>query len=441
MRKMCCRFTANFPWTTKIGLIGQKQPPRCACLSQEHCLWSRRNQVEIKQLAKLVGYNPEEIDGFLFNLSLRNYNDLLKPKSYRWDGCNVPLCYPYVCDRYMDIFDNRGNLRNPIHTRSLDSLLSLLQDYLNGDSPYDRKNSPIAYPYEQQGKHPSSIESEKVLSEDIEFSDLQSKGSSDWIYQILGSPKKSKSKEKTTSHREPQPVESPELGFELESEPQKDKMYRKSKAFGRHSVFLNDELALAYAKSYDYAEYLMKTMGRHRFRDSYIGPVGDLRTARTRILIRDLIARKGMNISDKDLSKALKKVDLEWKGSTRADNKREMKTAREISRLYNAIVQSPSDDSINWGIIGNVRENYPKVPKASKSPRKYFTGPDSLLFHEPFNQKKNRTGQRPHSRHSRLSPDYKLSSARIKRYINTSIKKPIEQVEETTSIYSARSDV
>ncbi|XP_039483284.1 uncharacterized protein LOC120446407 [Drosophila santomea] len=434
MRKMCCRFSANFPWTTKIDSIGKKQSSRSSCLSQEHCLWRQRNQVEIEQLAKLVGYKPEEIDGFLFNLSLRNYNNLLKPKGYGWDGCNVPLCYPYVCDRYMAIFDNRGNLRNPIHTRSLDSILSLLQDYLNGASPYDRKNSPMAYPYEQLGKHRSRIESEKVLSAGVEHSDLQSLGSSDWIFQILGSPKKSKSQEKSISHREPQAVERPELISELESESQKVKMYRKNKDFGRQAVFLNDELALAYAKSYDYAEYLMKTLGRHRFRDSYIGPVGDLRTARTRILIRDLIARKGMNISEKDLSKALKKVDLEWKGTTRADNKREMKTAREISRLYNAIVQTPSNDSIPWEIIGNVRENYPKVPKASKSPRKYLAGRPSLLFHEPFNQKKNRTGQRRNSRHSRLNSDYKLSSARIKRYLNTSMKKPIEPVEESSSI-------
>lgn len=69
-----------------------------------------------------------------------------------------------------------------------------------------------------------------------------------------------------------------ELESELESESEMEKKKRKNKTFGRQSVFLNDELALAYAKSYDYAEYLMKTLGRHRFRDSYIGPVGDLRT-------------------------------------------------------------------------------------------------------------------------------------------------------------------
>lgn len=112
----------------------------------------------------------------------------------------------------------------------------------------------------------------------------------------------------------------------------------------------------------------MKTLGRHRFRDSYIGPVGDLRTTRTHILIRDLIARKGMNINEKNLRKALKKVDLEWKGTTRADYKREMKTAQEISRLYNVIVQTPSDEPIPWRIIGKVRRTIQRFQKPPSRP-------------------------------------------------------------------------
>ncbi|EDV56630.1 uncharacterized protein LOC6547682 [Drosophila erecta] len=442
MRQMCCTLTANFPCTTKLVSIGQKPPPRSACLTQDHCLWRQRNQVEIEQLAKLLGYKPEEIDGFLFNLSLRNYNDLLKPKGNGWDGCNVPLCYPYVCDRYMAIFDHRGNLRSPIHTRSLDSLLPLLLDYLNGDSPNDRKDKPIykVYPDEHQGKRRSSIESEKVLGAGKEQNVLQSLASSDWIFQIFGSPRESKSGKKTTSRRKPQSVNGTELESEFELESQKDKKNRRNKTFGRQSVFLNDELALAYDKSYDYAEYLMKTLGRHRFRDSYVGPVGDLRTARTRLLIRDLIARKGMNITEKNLRKALKKIDLEWKGTARADNKRELKTAQEISRLYNAIVQTPSIDSIPWEIIGKVRENYPKVPKASKSPRKYSADQDPLPFHEPFAQKKNRTWPRRHSRRFPRNTNYKLSTTRIKRYINTSMKNQIEPVEDESSIYSTRSE-
>jgi len=219
-----------------------------------------------------------------------------------------------------------------------------------------------------------------------------------------------------------------------------EKKKRKNKTFGRQSVFLNDELALAYAKSYDYAEYLMKTLGRHRFRDSYIGPVGDLRTTRTHILIRDLIARKGMNINEKNLRKALKKVDLEWKGTTRADYKREMKTAQEISRLYNVIVQTPSDEPIPWRIIGKVRENYPKVPKASKSPRKYLADQEPMVFHEPFDHKKNWTWQRRQSKRTIRNSNYKFSTTRIKPYISRSMKQEIEPLKDEASIHSSLSD-
>lgn len=432
MRKICCSLTANFPWTSKIVSIGQKQPSRSTCLSQEHCLWRQRNQMEIEQLAKLVGFQADEIDGFLFNLSLRNYCDLLKYKECGWNGYNVPLCYPYVCDRYMAIFDHRGNLRSPIHARSLKSLLPLLLDYLNGDSPNDRKDSPIyeAYPDEHQAKCRSNIEQ----------SDLEAMSSSDWISQLLGNPSESKREKTGKKTEKPQPVMRSELETKLESESQKEKKKQKNKTFGRQSVFLNDELALAYAKSYDYAEYLMKTLGRHRFRDSYIGPVGDLRTTRTHILIRDLIARKGMNINEKNLRKALKKVDLEWKGTTRADYKREMKTAQEISRLYNVIVQTPSDEPIPWRIIGKVRENYPKVPKASKSPRKYLADQDAMVFHEPFDHKKNWTWQRRQSKRTIRNSNYKFSTTRIKPYISRSMKQEIEPLKDEASIHSSLSD-
>ncbi|XP_016937613.2 uncharacterized protein [Drosophila suzukii] len=431
MRNMNCNLVAQFPRSSKIGSICNRQPPRYTCLSQEHHLWRQRNQVEIQQLAKLIGCYPEEIDGFLYKLSLENYNHLLSPKGCGWNSCNVPLCYPCVCDRYMAIFDHRGNLRSSIRPKSLNGLLSLILNFLNEDSPGGRRDYQ-SYPYGHQAKLHSNTFSmrDDISSLGSEYSDIQSVRSLNWHTKITRSLKNSI----TPVQLEPLLWKLPELESEEDLRQEK-----KKKTFGRKSVFLNDELALAYAKPDDYVEYLMKTLGRHRIRGSYVGPVGQLRTLRIRLLLQKLVEQKGTNITEEDLNKALKKVDLEWKKTARADYKRQKKTAEEISRLYNVIVQRWSERPIP-PVLGKVRGNYPKVPKAAKLPRKYLGNQVPILFHEPFDPKKPWTWQRRHPRQTRLNSKYKFSTSRIKRYLRSSLKDQIDEASDRYSIHSTISD-
>ncbi|XP_017014061.2 uncharacterized protein [Drosophila takahashii] len=413
-----CELVAQFPQRLRIDSIRKRQAPRTrsTCLSQEHRLWRQRNQVEIQQLAKVIGYCPEQIDGFLFELSLQNYNHLLNPKGCGWDACNVPLCFPDVCDRYMAIFDHHGNLRNPIQSKALDSLLPMLLDYLNDD----RRDLP-KYPFSHQANGlESSLES------------------SDWIIHTFGSSVLPQRVKNTINNHDLQTVERMEPESESEKASLEDlRKKKKKKTFGRKSLFLNDELALAYAKPDEYVELLMKDLGRHRLKGSYVGPVGDLRTARIRILIRELIEKKGTNITYEDLRKALKKVDLEWKRTAKADYKREKKTAVEISKLYNAIVQRNSEQPIRPFVLGKVRDNYPKVPRASKLPRRYLADQVPILFHEPFDPKKHWTWQPRHPRQTRLNSKNKFSTSRIKR---GSVKDQIDQYADRYSIHSTISD-
>lgn len=95
-------------------------------------LWRERNEVVIQRMAKLLDCYPEEIGEFLRELTLQNYSRLLYPVGCGRSPCNVPLCHPTVCERYMGIFDEGGNLRDPTNPRSLFSLLYLLQRCLNG---------------------------------------------------------------------------------------------------------------------------------------------------------------------------------------------------------------------------------------------------------------------------------------------------------------------
>ncbi|XP_044315381.1 uncharacterized protein LOC108040934 [Drosophila rhopaloa] len=426
-----CGLVAQFPWKSKMGSICERRSPRIRCISQEHYLWVQRNKFEILKLAKMVGCHPEDIDGFLFELSLENFSRQLNPKGCGWDACNVPLCYPHICGRYMSIFDHRGNLRCPNHSEGLYKLLSLLLDFLNGDSPEGQRDSPT-YKVRPDG-HPANRHSKsvKVLRPDSESSDDESLPPIKWSLTNTRVPRTRES-----IHHESQPVQEQKPDLESQEDLGKKKQNKK---FGRQTVFLNDELALAFAKPNDIVEYLMKILGRHRSRDSYIGPVGDLRTKRIRILIRNLVKRKGTHITNHDLRQALYKVDLEWKSTAKADYMREMKTAKEISNLYNVIVQRPSQEPIP-PVLGEVWDSYPKIPSGSRLPRKYLADQVPVLFHEPYDPEKNWTWQRRHPKQSRLNSQNKISQSRIKRYIRTSVKSQIRRVEDQYSIHSTISD-
>jgi len=186
-------------------------------------------------------------------------------------------------------------------------------DFLNEDSPGGQKDYQ-SYPYAHQAKPHSKtyFMKDDISSLGSEYSDIQSVRSLNWHTKITRSLKNSI----TPVQLEPLMWKFPELESEEDLRQEK-----KKKTFGRKSVFLNDELALAYAKPDDYVEYLMKTLGRHRIRGSYVGPVGQLRTLRIRLLLQKLVEQKGTNITEEDLNKALKKVDLEWKKTARADYK------------------------------------------------------------------------------------------------------------------------
>ncbi|KAI8043049.1 hypothetical protein M5D96_004374, partial [Drosophila gunungcola] len=223
---MNCALVAQFPWKSKMVSICERKFSRSRRLSHDQCLWLQRNQLEIQQLAKLVGSHPEDIDEFLFELSLQNYNRQLNAKGCGWNACNVPLCYPYICDRYMSIFDHRGNLRSPSQSNSLQRILPLLLDYLNGDSPDGQKGSPIyeARPAGHQANHLPM-----VLSSDSESSDEESLNPIDWSLGPSSSSRVMMKRKRSISRHESQVLKP-----QSESESEKDLTREKNpKSFGR----------------------------------------------------------------------------------------------------------------------------------------------------------------------------------------------------------------
>ncbi|XP_017086563.2 uncharacterized protein LOC108118398 [Drosophila eugracilis] len=402
-----CDWTAEFPLKSNIAPIYRKQPLRSVCLYPGHRTWRVRNQLEIQQLAKRIGCHPEDIDGFLFKLSLWNYNRLLNPKDCSWNSCNVPLCYPYACNWYMDIFDHRGNLRDTNDPKTIRSLLPLVLNFLDGLSPV----ACTAHIDGQQAKRHSNFSAFSLES-------------SDWSFGNQSVPILEKD---LITHYKPVLSES-----KLDAESQKKLSGRKRKKnLGRQTIFLNDELAYTFAMPDDIVEYIMQHIGRHHHtKGSYIGPIADLRTVRLRKLIKSLVERKGAHITERDLNKAIKMVDLEGKHGKQ--------NAKDISKLYNSIVQR---SELPYGhVFGKFRGNYPKVPRGSKLPRRYLGDQVPILFHEPYDPKKRWTWQRRHPKQTRLNTSYRFSSTRIKRYLRASLKDQKDEQAKRFSIHSTISE-
>lgn len=409
--------------------ICQRGPPRLRSRheAQERRSWRERNEEMIQRLAETMDVRPEAIEDFLYELTLQNYSSLLNPRECGWSICKVPLCYPNVCDRYMGIFDRHGNLRDPTHPKSLQGLLQLLEDFLNGASHEGCQDLPI-YAEHPGGRRRHQQRFQKgLLSHEPELDAYDDYWSDTFLWN-LGSPapRRPEFKRKAPSAPpEPKPradkvtfdeTSSPRMSIEFNrysigqvgQEEMKKNQRKKTKrgSFGRQSVFLNDELALAHDKSHDFMEEVVnQALERRRSRSSHIGPVGNLRNERLRILIRKLIEKKGRRVDPGELRRAIEQIDFNAIDSM----KKQKEIAKDISRLYSSIVQSNSPNSVS---------NYLLRPKtkfvtSSKRVKKVLGQQQPLQFHAPIEERRRSSKRHPadRGRYSTLS-----TSGPAKRY-------------------------
>ncbi|KAH8317597.1 hypothetical protein KR074_001484, partial [Drosophila pseudoananassae] len=109
-------------------LEGRKATSRC--LSSER-RWGQLNSGMIGVLAKMVNKSADKVCQFLHHLTLNLFARILYPLTAGWNTRKIPFVLSDTCELYYGIYDEDGNLRNPMPTRTLLVLVTMLQYFLN----------------------------------------------------------------------------------------------------------------------------------------------------------------------------------------------------------------------------------------------------------------------------------------------------------------------
>ncbi|EDV56631.1 uncharacterized protein LOC6547498 [Drosophila erecta] len=109
------------------------------CVSGER-RWGQRNGGMIQVLAKMVNKSSSTVCQFLHQLTLQVFARILYPLMMGWNTLKVPFVIPDICELYYGIFDECGNLRGSIPTRTLLILISMIQYFLNLPKRCGRNN-------------------------------------------------------------------------------------------------------------------------------------------------------------------------------------------------------------------------------------------------------------------------------------------------------------
>ncbi|XP_070133909.1 uncharacterized protein [Drosophila bipectinata] len=100
------------------------------CLSRER-RWGQLNSGMIGVLAKIVNKSADKVCQFLHHLTLNLFARILYPLAAGWNTLKIPFVLSDTCELYYGIYDEDGNLRNPMPTRTLLVLVTMLQYFLN----------------------------------------------------------------------------------------------------------------------------------------------------------------------------------------------------------------------------------------------------------------------------------------------------------------------
>lgn len=107
------------------------------CLSNER-RWAQMNSGMIGALAKMVNKSADKVCQFLHHLTLHLFSRILYPLAAGWNTLKIPFVLSDTCELYYGIYDENGNLRNPIPTRTLIVLITMLRYFLNLPMPKEK---------------------------------------------------------------------------------------------------------------------------------------------------------------------------------------------------------------------------------------------------------------------------------------------------------------
>ncbi|XP_001356920.2 uncharacterized protein [Drosophila pseudoobscura] len=382
--------------------------------------WSHRNDLAVRQLAKLLEGCPEKVAGFLFDLTLQNYNRLLHPRRCGYSACHVPYCHPYVCERYMGIFDDQGNLRDPTHPRSLFQLLKLLQNFLKGQTP-----GCVPMPFDSSLREEERAPVVRHRSMDpigtrcLRWGVTELSGPS----RPMQSKQKGKKSPGQLKRKEDDEKSEESKGYaEIRGSLEISPHYRVPGKDGDAVSFYSQDLS-------DDSRYqlMIDDKGRRRGMGSHSAQLGNLRSEQA-LYLKRLIAkmneRRRLERDPQKVLRAMSQLDLEDGGPAQDQKTRRNEAVAELSKFYTKTVSSD-------------RAKSRTPPHALPLPRKYYGEPIPVLYHEPFDSAKEWTWIRRHPSQGRLLADGKVGFDMIKRYRRESVENEMERGRARWSIHSA----
>ncbi|XP_068150956.1 uncharacterized protein [Drosophila tropicalis] len=385
----------------------------CPCTTvwtNEFRFWCRRNSKMIFNLSNKLGKSAEDVAVFLYDLTLQNYSQIINPKKSGWNQCNrVPFTQPFVCDGFLSLFDDRGNIRNPTNPRSLNRLLRIFQR-LTTDERKDVIHGRIR-------KDQSAFKKEQQTNIFGFDEDLPSIG----INKV----------------RARVPLASPLEDEESNQFPNKPRN-RPRASVGVRNNFRDSTLKLTDEK------------GRRRGKGSHAFQLGALRGKSAQFL-RFLVARvkesQSLNAEPKDVIKAIDELHIHESAKRRrrlTGNRRHKHEANGIADLYNAVVSKdigkdrlrlrlkPSLPTKEVGQFANQL----KAMHTNKE-RRYFGEQVPVLYHEPYDGNNMSTWMRRHPSQWRLLADGRtISGGSIRRYRRESVQRDWEKASRRYSLHS-----
>ncbi|XP_032597803.1 uncharacterized protein LOC6570230 [Drosophila grimshawi] len=331
----------------------------------------------------------------------------------RWNNCRVPFACPAVCDRYVDIFDLDGNVRDPANPWNLSKLLKLMQAILKL-TDVNRINEPtnnairadLCRSKKRDGGHMKIERSLKVASEQMPNSSAARR--------LKASKKEEDSKEEHVLDAEIPTNGSPLNASSRVATPLNATSHGAypMRVFGEraHRLLASDLL-------------LTDRKGRRHGHGS--PQLDNLRSEQHRIL--NEIFRNLSRMDPERFLEALTGADLTEEDAKLMKGEKVNVSVKDVSAFYTKVV------------AGSDKIEQLKEAKQTGRPireRRYFGEPLPVVFHAPYDPNNQATWLRRHPDQLRLQPDGRLGMSSVQHYRRDSVLKALKIASERYSIHS-----
>lgn len=432
--------------------------------------WYKQNLKVTKELSILMNKPIEEVTDLLYNLTLQNYNNILNPRRSGWNTKRVPLSRLDVCDRYFNVFDFSGNLRDRRHPRSLILLLQFLQSIidLNTESEASTSNSTGLGSQNTTSRLPVGGEAATNVNE--KYEEFYNNNQEDKVYFMyskrlgrLIDPEIDKiavaMDKRITGNNGPRGLIHDQLdnldnnrSVSIKGVVQRQDDYgnEKQRIRYRSAILSVGGPTLANDRT---DNLLTDDKGRRRGHGSV--QLMDLRSKRNEFL-RHLLAK--VNKSDPDrFLKSLGSIDL--RGS-RIKHAKVKSVAEELAKFYSNVVTDlprskstmekfkrssrqqnrSKNKSVQRSTSTVIDENVDRLVLAPRE-RRYYGEAMPVLYHAPYKDSDRSTWLRRYPDQLRLQEDGQLGMSSVRRYKRDSVQKSIFRARQQYSIHSLNSQI